>query len=92
MRTTKKLNAFEYLFGLGKYLVNHYDILNFQRNLADDTVNTLGFELVNACLNDSDKIKLLYKNIYALPDINAFENALYQASNSGLFSYQLSQS
>ena len=79
MRTSKKLNAFEYLFGLSKLLVNKYDILNFQRNLADDTVNTLGFELVNACLNDSDKIKLLYKNIYSLPDINAFENALYQA-------------
>jgi len=79
MRSSKMLNAFEYLFGLSKFLVNKYDILAFQRSLADDTVNTLGFELVNACLNDSDKIKTLYKNIYGLPNVNAFEKALYEA-------------
>ena len=79
MRSTKELNAFEYLFGLSKYLVCKYDILAFQRNLPDDTVNTLGFELVNACLNDSDKIKILYNNIYDLVDINAFEKALCNA-------------
>ena len=79
MRSSKELNAFEYLFGLSKYIVNHYDMLGFQKTLADDTVNTLGFELVNACLNDSDKIKTLYQNIYSLEDINVFEKALYQA-------------
>lgn len=79
MRSSKEVNAFEYLFGLGKYLVSQYDILAFQTNLADDTVNTLSFELVNACLNDTDKIKILYKNIYALKDIDAFEKALYKA-------------
>ncbi len=79
MRTNREVNAFEYLFGLGKYTVNHYDILGFQKNLADDTVNPLGFELVNACLNDTDRIKTLYKNIYDIHDINAFEEALYKA-------------
>lgn len=79
MRSTKQLNAFEYLFGLSKYLVNKYDMLAFQRNLPDDTVNTLGFELVNACLNDTDKIKFLYKNIYDIENIDNFEQALYQA-------------
>lgn len=79
MRKTKKVNAFEYLFGLGKYLVSKYDILGFQKTLPDDTVNPLGFELVNACLNDTDRIKTLYQNIYAIPDVDAFENALYKA-------------
>lgn len=79
MRSSKQLNAFEYLFGLSKYIVNKYDILAFQRGLPDDTVNTLGFELVNACLNDTDKIKFLYKNIYEIENIDAFEQALYKA-------------
>ena len=78
MRTTKMVNAFEYLFGLGKYLVKKYDVLSFNTSLADDIVNPLGFELVNACLNDTDRIKSLYQNIYDLPDINAFELALYK--------------
>ncbi len=76
MRSSKEVNAFEYLFGLSKYLVEHYDILGFQKSLADDTVNPLGFELVNACLNDTDRIKTLYKNIYEIADIGAFEKAL----------------
>lgn len=79
MRSSKEVNAFEYLFGLGKYLTSKYDILAFQKDLPDDTVNALSFELVNACLNDTDKIKTLYNNIYELTDVDAFENALYQA-------------
>ena len=78
MRTEKKVTAFEYLFGLGKYLVEKYDILAFNRNLPEDTVNPLAFELVNACLNDTDRIKTLHRNLTVL-DINAFENALYKA-------------
>lgn len=79
MRKQKEVNAFEYLFGLSKYIVNKFDILGFQKNLADDTVNPLGFELVNACLNDTDRIKILYKNVYEIQDIDAFESALYKA-------------
>lgn len=78
MRTDKQLNAFEYLFGLGKHLVNKYKILAFNKGMAEDTVNPIGFELVNACLNDSDKIKILYKNLDEL-DINALEEALYES-------------
>lgn len=80
MRSSKEVNAFEYLFGLSKFLVSKYDILGFQKGLADDTVNPLGFELVNACLNDTDRIKTLYKNIYDIADIGAFENALNNAT------------
>lgn len=78
MRTKKQVNAFEYLFGLGKHLVNKYEILAFNKNLAEDTVNPIGFELINACLNDSDKIKSLYKNLAEI-DINLLEKALYEA-------------
>lgn len=60
MRISKKVNAFEYLFGLSKFLVDKYEILGFNKNLSSDTVNPLAYELVNACLNDSDKIKTLY--------------------------------
>ena len=79
MRMTKQVNAFEYLFGLSKYLVNKYDILGFNRSLPDDRVNSLGFELVNACLNDTNKIKNLFENIYSIDNITSFENALCQA-------------
>ena len=77
MRTTRKVNAFEYLFGLGKYLVEKYEILEFNKNLADDTVNPIAFELVNACLNDADKIRILYKNLQTI-DLNVLEKAIYK--------------
>ena len=78
MRLTKRVNAFEYLFALGKYLVDKYEILGFNKNLADDTINPIAFELVNACLNDTDKICVLYKNLQQL-DLNNLEKALYNA-------------
>ena len=78
MLTTRKVNAFEYLFGLGKYLVEKYEILGFNKNLADDTVNPIAFELVNACLNDADKIRILYKNLQTI-DLNVLEKAIYNA-------------
>lgn len=74
----QQLNAFDYLFGLSKHLVNTYSILEFNSKLGPDEINPLGFELVNACLNDSDKISELYKNLRTI-DINLFEADLYQA-------------
>ena len=78
MRTTKKVNAFEYLFGLSKYLVGKYEILGFNKNLADDTVNPLAFELVNACLNDTDRIRTLYKNLQTI-NLDELEKAICSA-------------
>ncbi len=78
MRTTRRVNAFEYLFGLGKYLVEKYEILGFNKNLADDTVNPIAFELVNACLNDADKIRILYKNLQTI-DLNVLKKAICKA-------------
>lgn len=78
MRTHKKLNAFEYLFGLSKFLVESYDILGFNKNFSSDVVNPLAFELVNACLNDSDKIMNLYVRLRSI-NLNELEKAIYNA-------------
>lgn len=78
MRTTKRVNAFEYLFGFSKYLVTKYEILGFNKNLADDTVNPLAFELVNACLNDTDRIRTLYTNLRTI-DLNVLEQVICTA-------------
>ncbi len=68
-KNNKLLNAFEYVFGLSKYLCNKYDSLKFNMNLEADIANPVGFELLNACffsshktLKDVYKIVLSYKN------------------------------
>ena len=76
---TRHVNAYEYLFGLGKYLSDIYPDLRFKKKQeTDDMVNPVAFELVNACLNDTDRISTLYERINAV-DINKFENALIEA-------------
>ena len=77
-RLNREVNAFEYLFGLSRFLVDKYEILAFGKKLTDDRVNSLAYELVNACLNDSDKIGTLYESLLSI-DINQFEKALLQA-------------
>ena len=80
IKKEKNLTAFEYLFGLSKVLTQKVDILRFiKQGEIPDEVNPLGFELVNACLNDSNKIPELYKRIADIPDINQFEKALKNA-------------
>lgn len=78
LRQGKRVNAFEYLFGLSRYLVNEFEILSFGKNITDDAVNPLAFELVNACLNDTDRIRTLYKNLAGI-NVNALEQALINA-------------
>ena len=78
MRASKKVNVFKYLFGLSKYLVEKYEILGFNKNLSSDTVNSLAYELANACLNDSDKIKNLYVRLRDI-ELDLLEVALCKA-------------
>ena len=78
LHESKELNAFEFLFGLSKYITKKYPNLAFGTNLDDDSVNPLAFELVNACLNDGDKIKSLYEHILNM-DVNVFVKALEHA-------------
>ena len=76
IRKDKKLTAFEYLFGLSRFLNDKYTILNFVRNSDDDVINPMAFELINACFFDTkDTIKDLYKKILST-DINEFEAKL----------------
>lgn len=73
--SSRKLNAFEYMFGLSKYLVNKYSLLAFNKNQEDDINNTLGFELVDACLHDKNKISTLYKDFETL-DVNKLQSTI----------------
>jgi hypothetical protein len=75
LRNEHMVNAFEYLFGLSRYLAKKYNELNFHEKLQSDEVNPMAFELVNACLNDSNKISVLYNQIYAI-DVIKFEKSL----------------
>lgn len=77
MQSNKMLNAFEYAFGFSRYLNDNYDFLQFEKNTADDVIITTGFELINACINEKDKIKTLYENILEI-DINKFEERLIE--------------
>lgn len=79
LRSTRELNAFEYIFGLSKFLVNKYDMLRFNSSLADDTVNPLAFELLNACLHESNRMPFLYKKFQNGMNIDLFEKALTKA-------------
>ena len=47
----------------------------FHTNISVDAVNPLAFELVNACLNDNNKIATLYENLQDL-DLNLLEKQI----------------
>ena len=63
-RRSGELTAFEYLFGLGKHLIEKYDFLNLESAKKDNEVTPVGFELVDACLNSSKKVPELAQIIY----------------------------
>lgn len=78
IRSNHLVNAFEYLFGLSRYLTSKYEALAFNTKISVDAVNPLAYEIVNACLNDSNKISTLYENIYSL-DVNLLEKQIETA-------------
>ena len=77
-RINKNVNAFEYVFGLSKWLQHKYSSLNFYRNLGDDETNPVAFQLLNACFNTSHStIKDVHKIITRFSNnISVLENAL----------------
>jgi len=80
LRLSKTVSAFEYLFGLGKHLNDDYKFLYFDKNQKDDEINSISFELVNACINDGrDGIKTLYNEILCIDDVKLFEERLIEA-------------
>lgn len=63
IRRNKKLTAFEFLFGFGKTLIKRYGFLNLEKAKRDDEVSEIGFELVDACINNSKDIENLANTI-----------------------------
>lgn len=80
-RKTKMVNAFEYVFGLSKYLQNKYNSLGFYKNKSDDETNPVAFQILNACFNTSHKqIKNVHEIITRFSSkIDVLENALLSA-------------
>ncbi len=77
-RINKNVNAFEYVFGLSKYLQNIYSSLGFYKNLSADETNPVAFQLLNACFNSAhSQIKNVHKIITRFSgNIGVLENAL----------------
>lgn len=80
MLTNKELTAFEYLFGLGRYWHDRFECLQFSTDRRKDTVNEVGFEIVDACINDSKKISDLDKILYSF-NINKLQKRIEEAIN-----------
>ena len=79
-RRNKELTAFEYLFGLGKYLIEEYDFLNLESAKKDNEVTPVGFELIDACLNSSKKVSELSQIIYERKiNLNLLERRLKES-------------
>ena len=68
-RINKNVNAFEYVFGLSKFLQNEYSSLGFYKNKSDDETNPVAFQLLNACFNNTHKqIKNVYEIVLRFAD------------------------
>lgn len=63
IRQQKKLTVFEFLFGFGKTLIKKYNFLNLEKQKNDDEVTEIGFELVDACINNAKNIENLADTI-----------------------------
>lgn len=78
MLSNKELTAFEYLFGLGKYWSDKFDCLKFDSKSKDDLVNEVSFEIVDACINDSNSLPNLDKNLYKY-NVNKLQRRIEEA-------------
>lgn len=79
-RKEKMVTAFDYVFGLSKYIYNTFPNLKFGGNMGDDEINHLAFELLNACFNDSfNEIKNVHETILKFKDnISMLEERLFE--------------
>lgn len=83
LRKNKELSAFEYVFGLSKFLSDTYSVLGFNKNLSPDAANPIAFQLINACFNSShNQIKDVYNAVLEYSDvIDDLESCLIKAIN-----------
>ncbi len=76
------LNIFEFVFGFSKYITDKYVALRLTKKLSPDEIEPLGFELINACINNSkEDVRTLYKNLQQVNDINLFVDRIVEAIN-----------
>lgn len=75
---SKQLTAFEYLFGLGKYWTKKYSCLKITKDDKNDTVNEIGFEIVDACINESKNLPNLDKILFRY-NINKLQKRIEEA-------------
>lgn len=78
MLTNKKLTAFEYLFGLGKYWDEKFECLKISKESRKDSVNEIGFEIVDACINDTKKLPNLDSELFKY-NINKLQKRIEEA-------------
>ncbi len=78
IKITQELSAFEYLFGLGKYWNERYECLKVETTAKDDEINEISFEIVDACINDSDNVANLDKSLSKL-NINKLQKRIEEA-------------
>lgn len=78
MRTNKQLTAFEFLFGLGKYWHDNFWCLEIDSKIADDDVNEISFEIVDACISQSKSIAKLDKSLMTI-NINKLQRRIEEA-------------
>lgn len=76
--TNKELTAFEYLFGLGKYWSKKYECLKIVKDDRNDTVNEIGFEIMDACINDSKNLSNLDNDLFRY-NINKLQKRIEEA-------------
>lgn len=78
MLASKQLTAFEFLFGLGKYWTERFDCLKVESKKRDDEINEIGFEIIDACLNNSKSIASLDKLLQAF-NLNKLQRRVEEA-------------
>lgn len=76
--TCKELTAFEYLFGLGKYWAQKYACLKMVKDDKSDTVNEIGFEIVDACISESKNLPNLDKELFKY-NVNKLQRRIEEA-------------
>jgi len=77
IRKTRKLNYFEYVFGLGKWLSAEFPLIAFDKHLKPDEVSPIAFELFDACFFESKKIGEVYTVLQRI-DVNVLESRLVE--------------
>lgn len=78
MLSDRELTAFEYLVGLGKYWSDKFDCLKFDSKSNDDVVNEISFEIIDACINNTNSLPNLDKILFEY-NVNKLQRRIEEA-------------